>query len=111
MGIKNKIAQYTEWKSGVKHCTFNPDEPGVVRMHLVPPKFNLFKNAPYILILNGYYLLPVGYSWAVMLSAFMDEVNRFDGAGISDADFEVMRCQCSLNMRCARLVRAGNSNR
>lgn len=90
MGIKNKIAQYTEWKSGVKHCTFNPDEPGVVRMHLVPPKFNLFKNAPYILILNGYYLLPVGYSWAVMLSAFMDEVNRLDGAGISDADFEVI---------------------
>jgi MoaA/NifB/PqqE/SkfB family radical SAM enzyme len=25
-----------------------------------------------------------------MLSAFMDEVNRFDGAGISDADFEVI---------------------
>ncbi len=88
MGIKNKLAQYREWKSGVKHCTFDPDAPGVVRMHLVPPKFNLFKNAPYILILNGYYLLPVGYSWAVMLSAFMKEVNRFDGKEILDADLE-----------------------
>ena len=50
MGIKNKIAQYKEWKSGVKHCTFNPDGPGVVRIHMVPPKFNLFKN--YILRLG-----------------------------------------------------------
>ena len=90
MGIKNKLAQYNEWKSGVKHCTFNPNGPGVVRMHLVPPKFNLFKNAPYILILNGYYLLPVGYSWAVMLSAFMREVNKFDGKEISDADTEAI---------------------
>ncbi len=90
MGLKNKIAQYAEWKSGVKHCTFNPDGPGVVRMHLVPPKFNIFKNAPYILILNGYYLLPVGYSWAVMLSAFMQEVNKFDGKEISDADEEAI---------------------
>ncbi|MBQ8448532.1 MAG: radical SAM protein [Clostridia bacterium] len=86
MGIKNKIAQYGEWKSGVKHCTFNPDGPSVVRMHLVPPKFSIFKNAPYILILNGYYLLPVGYSWAVMLAAFMDEVGKFDGKEISDGD-------------------------
>ena len=86
MGIKNKIAQYHEWKSGVKHCTFNPDGPSVVRMHLIPPKFNIFKNAPYILILNGYYLLPVGYSWAVMLAAFMEEVNKFDGKEISDED-------------------------
>ena len=86
MGIKNKIAQYHEWKSGVKHCTFDPDGPGVVRMHLVPPKFNIFRNAPYILILNGYYLLPLGYSWAIMLSAFMEEVNKFDGKPISDDD-------------------------
>lgn len=86
MGIKNKITQYAEWKSGVKHCTFNPDGPGVVRMHLVPPKFSVLKNAPYILILNGYYLLPIGYSWAVMLSSFMEEVNKFDGKEISDED-------------------------
>ncbi|MBQ8404198.1 MAG: radical SAM protein [Clostridia bacterium] len=86
MGIKNKIAQYKEWKSGVKHCTFNPDGPGVVRIHLVPPKFNLFKNAPYIVILNGYYLLPLGYSWAILLSGFIEEVNLFDGKEMSESD-------------------------
>ena len=86
MGIKNKLAQYREFKSGVSHCTFNPGGPGVVRIHLVPPKFTLFGNSTYIVILNGYFLLPIGYSWAIVLSSFMKEVNRFDGKPISDED-------------------------
>lgn len=86
MGIKNKLAQYREFKSGVSHCTFNPGGPGVVRIHLVPPKFSLFGNSTYIVILNGYFLLPIGYSWAIVLSSFMKEVNRFDGKPISDED-------------------------
>lgn len=86
MNIKNKLAQYREWKSGVKHCTFNPEGPGVVRIHLVPPRFRLIGNSPYIVILNGYYLLPLGYSWAIMLSCFISEVNRFDGRPISDEE-------------------------
>ena len=65
MSIQNKIAQYREYKNGVSHCTFNPMGPGVVRIHLVPPKFHLFGSIPYIVILNGYYLLPLGYSWAL----------------------------------------------
>lgn len=88
MGLLNKIAQYKELKSGVKHCTFNPDGPGVVRIHLIPPKFKLLKNSSYICILNGYYLLPLGYSWAIMLSAFMKETNEFDGREITDSDYD-----------------------
>ena len=86
MGIKNKIAQYREYKKGVSHCTFNPSGPGVVRIHLVPPRFSIFKSNAYIVILNGYYLLPIGYSWALILSYFMREVNRFDGKPISEED-------------------------
>lgn len=82
MGLKNKIAQYRGYRDGVKHCTFDPEGPGVVRIHLVPPKFRLLGSRAYILILNGYYLLPLGYAWAVMLSAFIDEVNRFAGKAI-----------------------------
>ena len=90
MGLLNKIAQYKELKSGVKHCTFNPDGPGVVRIHLIPPKFKLLGNSSYICILNGYYLLPIGYSWAIMLSNFILETNRFDGREISDSDYELI---------------------
>lgn len=86
MSIKNKLAQRREWQKGVKHCTFNPEGPGVVRIHLVPPRFRRFGNPSHIVILNGYYLLPLGYSWAVLLSHFMDEVNRFDGREITEED-------------------------
>lgn len=86
MGIHNKIAQYREYKNGVNHCTFNPQGPGVVRIHLIPPKFRLFKSSSYIVILNGYYMLPLGYSWAIILSNFMREVNKFDGKPITESD-------------------------
>ncbi|MBQ8719800.1 MAG: radical SAM protein [Clostridia bacterium] len=88
MGLKNKIAQYREYKNGVSHCTFNPEGPGVVRIHLVPPKFRLFGSSAYIAVLNGYYLLPIGYSWALILSYFMREVNKFDGKPIGESDEE-----------------------
>ncbi len=90
MGIFNKIAQYREYKNGITHCTFNPEGPGVVRIHLIPPKFRLFSSDAYIVILNGYYLLPLGYSWAVILSAFMREVNKFDGKPILEEDEAVI---------------------
>ena len=90
MGIQNKIAQYMEYKSGVRHCTFNPEGPGVVRIHLIPPKFRLFRSSAYIVILNGYYLLPLGYSWALLLSNFMKEVNQFDGKPITEEDEETI---------------------
>lgn len=86
MGISDKISQFREYKRGVSHCTFNPDGPGVVRIHLVPPKPRLFGRGAYIVILNGYYILPLGPAWALTLSAFMREVNKFDGRPITDAD-------------------------
>lgn len=86
MGLRNKLAQYREYRSGVSHCTFNPEGPGVVRIHLIPPRFRLFRSSAWIVILNGYYLLPVGYSWALLLANFMKEVNKFDGRPISCDD-------------------------
>ncbi len=86
MSIHNLLAQYKEYKNGISHCTFNPEGPGVVRVHLVPPKFRLFGDRTYIVILNGYYLLPLGYSWALLLSNFMKEVNNFHGKPITEND-------------------------
>lgn len=86
MGLRNMIEQYRIYKNGVCHSTFDPEGPGVVRIHLVPPKFRLFGRNAYIAILNGYYLLPVGYSWALMLSRFMQEVNHYDGKPIHESD-------------------------
>lgn len=84
MGLRHKMMQYRAYQNGVSHCTFDPEGPGVVRIHLVPPKFRLFGSKSYIVILNGYYLLPVGYSWALMLNYFMQETNRYDGKPIDE---------------------------
>lgn len=99
MGLKNKIAQYRAYQNGVSHCTFNPEGPGVVRIHLIPPKFRLFRSSAYIVILNGYYLLPVGYSWALLLSEFMKQVNKFDGKPITPADEEAISRNTVCNVR------------
>ena len=99
MGLQNKIAQYREYKNGVSHCTFNPEGPGVVRIHLIPPKFRLFRSNAYIVILNGYYLLPLGYSWALILSNFMKEVNQFDGKPITEADGKMIVENTARNVR------------
>lgn len=99
MGLRNKIAQYHEYKHGVSHCTFNPEGPGVVRIHLVPPKFRLFRSSAYIVILNGYYLLPLGYSWALVLSYFMKEVNKYDGKPIDESDEETITENTVSNVR------------
>ncbi len=88
MSIKHEIAQYRAYRNGVVHTTLNPKGPGAVRIHLVPPKWRPFSGAPYVLILNGYYFLPLGYAWAVLLNGFIREINRYDGIPMTDADMD-----------------------
>ena len=70
------------------HTTLNPKGPGAVRIHLIPPKWRPFSDAPYVMILNGYYILPLGYSWAILLRNFIREVNVFDGRPINEAQMK-----------------------
>lgn len=85
MSIVTRIKAYFG-KREIKHCTFNPDGPGVVRIHLLPPKKSLVGSRTHVVILNGYYILPIGESWAALLSAFIDEVNPYHGREISDGE-------------------------
>lgn len=68
----------------IVHTTLNPDNPGVVRIHLVPSKFSLFKSRPSIVILNGKDIIPLNPAWTILLSIFIDEVNEHKGNEISD---------------------------
>ena len=43
----------------VCHTTLNPEGPGVVRIHLIPPKYEGGKIAPSIAIINGYTIVRV----------------------------------------------------
>lgn len=73
---------------GVAHTTLNPYGPGTVRIHLVPPKFSLKETAPSVAILNGKDIIPINMSWAILLNTFINEVNRYDGNEITEAEIE-----------------------
>ena len=50
--LREKLYERRHWK-GVIHTTWNPDGPGVIRLHMIPPKFHWFRKAPSLVIING----------------------------------------------------------
>lgn len=69
----------------VKHTTLNPKGPGVVRIHLVPPRFDKC-DGPSAVILNGKDILPLKPAWTIMLAEFIDQINKYSGHEISEDD-------------------------
>ena len=63
----------------VMHTTLNPEGPGVVRIHLIPPKVTDDEIGPSIAIINGQDIIPVDVSWTILLSEFISEVNKYSG--------------------------------
>ena len=68
----------------VLHTTLNPYEPGVVRIHLVPAKYNPFKANPSVVILNGKDILPINLAWTILLAIFMKEVSKYKGNEVTE---------------------------
>ncbi|MCQ2082323.1 MAG: radical SAM protein [Lachnospiraceae bacterium] len=86
-----RIFQYAKENfNEVVHTTLNPEGPGVVRIHLVPPAYSENDMAPSVAIINGQDIIPVGISWSVLLCEFIKEVNKFDGKPIEENDIDVI---------------------
>lgn len=88
MNINEAFYRFTRMNR-VAHTTLNPRDPGAVRIHLIPPKFRLFGPTPSVCIINGTDIIPVNRSWAILLNAFITNVNCYDGDEISEND---MKC-------------------
>ena len=73
----------------VRHITLDPTGPGVVRIHMIPPHSQSPED-PYLLLLNGAQLVPLNFSWAVLLSEFMFCMEPYAGVEISADDWESM---------------------
>ena len=87
MSIRTREERFLREKfTGVQHTTLNPEGPGVVRIHLVPPRPD--GDGLSAAILNGQDIIPVGRSWSILLVCFIEEVNRYAGQPVSDADVE-----------------------
>ena len=72
------INQYLKTCTQIYHLTLDPKEESVIRIHLIPPK-NLKLNIPWVVILNGYYILPLQTGWAILLKEFIEAVNKETG--------------------------------
>jgi len=70
-----KLKEYILNCDEVYHTTIDPKGPGVVRIHLIPPE-KLKVGIPWIVILNGYYLLPLQTAWAVLLKIYIVTRNK-----------------------------------
>lgn len=86
-GIKEYRYQ-KEHLNQVKHITIDPNGPGVVRVHMVPPKLSRNKEVPFVLIINGEDILPLNLSWAILFSAFIDEMQKYENREISDDEWQ-----------------------
>ncbi len=83
---KRVVAYIKENLNEVKHTTLNPEGPGVVRIHMVPPKYDGPDPVGSVVILNGQDIIPINVSWAVLLSMLIDSINEYHGRPITDED-------------------------
>ena len=86
--VRNLKAYMDSTFSEVLHTTLNPDGPGAIRIHLIPPKSEEDTLNPSIAIINGTDIVPVNFAWAVMLAEMIRETNHYDGREISDGEIQ-----------------------
>lgn len=96
--IREKWYEWKNWR-GMVHTTWNPKDPGAIRIHLIPPRFRLFGFVPSIAILNGNQIIPVNESWAILLTEFIKQLNRYGDGEMPEEDLEkIIQTVCS-NMK------------
>ena len=94
---QDRIKKYMQENfNEVMHTTLNPEGPGAVRIHLIPPKIEEGEVQASVAIINGQDVIPVNVAWAVVLSEFIKQVNKYDGKAVSDEDVEnILKETCS----------------
>ena len=71
----------------VHHITLDPKGPGVVRIHMIPPRDET-PAAPFLLLLNGAQLVPLNLSWAILLANLMDQLQAYEGQDLAEDQWE-----------------------
>jgi len=91
MRVSRKVMKYAEQNFGeVMHTTLNPEGPGVVRIHMIPPKVEGKDLGMSVAIINGQDIIPVNTSWSVLLSEFIKAVNEYHGEEIDEKETELI---------------------
>lgn len=69
--MTKKLKEYLNNVYGVSQITFNPNGPGAVRVHLIPPK-KVKLGIAWVVIINGQDVLPVTTGWGILLREFIN---------------------------------------
>ena len=85
--LNQKLYELKNWDQ-VIHTTWNPDGPGVIRMHMIPPRFTPFRTVKSIVIINGSEILPINESGAILMTEYVKNVNAFGDKAMSEKDLE-----------------------
>lgn len=96
--IREKWYEWKNWR-GMVHTTWNPKDPGAIRIHLIPPRFRWFRFVPSVAILNGNQIIPVNESWAILLTEFIKQLNCYGDGEMPEEGLEkIIEIVCR-NMR------------
>ena len=91
MSISKRLKRYADENfRETLHTTLNPEGPGVVRIHMIPPLCDGDDVEASIVILNGQDVIPVNVAWSVILCEFIKEVNKYSGREVSDEEVSLM---------------------
>lgn len=100
MKLSKKVVRYIENDlNEVLHTTLNPEGPGVVRIHLIPPSRVDGEMTAGIAIVNGQDIIPVNLSWTILLAEFIREVNKYSGREIAKEETEAILKNTCKSMR------------
>lgn len=87
MGASKRERKYVQTRfQEVCHTTLNPEGPGVVRIHLIPPKSDGKEIGNSVAIINGQDIIPVNVSWSILLAEFISQVNRYHGREVTEEE-------------------------
>ena len=91
--LLSPIKRYTaDRDAGPLQVTFDPQKPGVTRIHLITLRTSLLKRNPSIMLINGWHMFLIGPSWADLLRAFIDTLYKTTEPGkqLSQAELNVI---------------------
>ncbi len=82
-----------KYMQSVGHATLNPEQPGAVQIHLIPPRNNVrdvngIIGSPSVVILNGNYIVPIKQSYAILMNQFLRELDKYSGTTLKEFNLE-----------------------
>ena len=96
---RRELRYAAEHFNEVHHTTLNPEGPGVVRIHLIPPVIGDDRIEPSVAIINGQDIIPVNISWSILLTEFIEEVNKYAGREITEEEAETIRENTAISVK------------